>query len=90
MPDLIRLLRSVLADRTVPLDVKLVLVGLLIWIISPIDLIPEFIPGLGAVDDVIVAVLALRFTRRRLGIGGLRARWSGTQDGFRLVERVIG
>src|SRR5690348_5662242 len=47
VPDVIRLIRSLITDRTAPLDVRLVLVGLLAWIISPIDLIPEFIPVLG-------------------------------------------
>ena len=72
------------------MDVRIVLVGLLLWILSPIDLIPEFIPGLGPLDDVIVAVVALRFTRRRLGVDALRERWTGTDDGFRLLLRVIG
>jgi uncharacterized membrane protein YkvA (DUF1232 family) len=90
IPDLLRLLRSVIGDGTAPLDVRIVLVGLLLWILSPIDLIPEFIPGLGPLDDVIVAVVALRFTRRRLGVDALRERWTGTDDGFRLLLRVIG
>jgi uncharacterized membrane protein YkvA (DUF1232 family) len=90
IPDLLRLLRSVIGDRGAPLDVRIVLVGLLIWILSPIDLIPEFIPGLGPLDDVIVAIVALRFTRRRLGTEALRARWTGSDDGFRLLLRVVG
>ena len=90
IPDLLRLLRSVIADRAAPLDVRIVLVGLLIWILSPIDLIPEFIPGLGPLDDVIVAIVALRYTRRRLGTEELRERWTGSSDGFRLLLRVVG
>ena len=83
IPDVIRLLRSVIGDRSAPLDTRLVLVGLLAWIVSPIDLIPEFIPVLGPLDDVVVAVVALRYVRRRLGVEDLRRRWSGTADGFR-------
>jgi len=90
IPDLLRLLRSVIGDRGAPLDVRIVLVGLLIWILSPIDLIPEFIPGLGPLDDVIVAIVALRYTRRRLGTEALRERWTGSDDGFRLLLRVVG
>ena len=90
IPDLVRLLRSVIGDRGAPLDVRIVLVGLLIWILSPIDLIPEFIPGLGPLDDVIVAIVALRYTRRRLGTDALRERWTGSDDGFRLLLRVVG
>jgi uncharacterized membrane protein YkvA (DUF1232 family) len=90
IPDVLRLLRSVIGDRSAPPDVRLVLVGLLAWIVSPIDLIPEFIPVLGPIDDVVVAVVAMRYVRRRVGIEDLRRRWTGTDDGFALLVRVIG
>jgi uncharacterized membrane protein YkvA (DUF1232 family) len=90
IPDLLRLIRALIADRAVPLDVRAALLVLLVWIISPIDLIPEFLPGIGPLDDVIVAVVALRFTRRRLGIDELRRRWPGSADGFATLTRVIG
>lgn len=90
IPDVLRLLRSVIGDSSAPLDVRLVLVGLLAWILSPIDLIPEFIPVLGPLDDVVVAVVAMRYVRRRVGVADLRRRWSGTADGFALLLRVIG
>src|SRR6478672_2863225 len=78
IPDVLRLLRSV------PLDVRIVLVGLVAWILSPIDLIPEFIPVLGPLDDVVVAVVAMRYVRRRVGVADLEQRWPGTPDGFAL------
>jgi uncharacterized membrane protein YkvA (DUF1232 family) len=90
IPDVLRLLRSVIGDRSAPRDVRLVLVGLLAWILSPIDLIPEFIPVLGPLDDVVVAIVAMRYVRRRVGIEDLRRRWTGTDDGFALLVRVIG
>jgi uncharacterized membrane protein YkvA (DUF1232 family) len=90
VPDVLRLLRRLVGDRAVPLDVRLVLVGLVLWIINPIDLIPEFIPVVGPLDDAIVAVLALRYARRRIGLAGIKSRWDGTADGFALLERVIG
>lgn len=90
VPDLLRLLKSVITDREAPLDVRLVLVGVVAWIISPIDLIPEFIPVIGPLDDLVVAIVALRYTRRRMGLVALRQRWRGTDDGFDLITRVIG
>ncbi len=90
VPDILRLIRALVRDPAVPLDVRIVLVGLAAWIISPIDLIPEFIPVLGPLDDVVVAVVAMRYVRRRIGIDGIHARWPGTDDGFRLVVRVLG
>ena len=90
IPDVVRLVRRLLGDRAVPLSAKVALVVLLAWLISPIDLIPEFIPVLGPLDDVIVAVLVLRYVRRSVGIDGLRSRWPGTPDGFALLGRIIG
>jgi uncharacterized membrane protein YkvA (DUF1232 family) len=90
IPDVIRLVRRLLADRTVPRSAKVALVVLLAWLISPIDLIPEFIPVLGPLDDVVVAVLVLRYVRRKVGLEELRSRWPGTPDGFALLSRIIG
>jgi uncharacterized membrane protein YkvA (DUF1232 family) len=90
VPDVLRLVRDLLADRTTPLAVRLALAGLLVWIVSPIDLIPEFIPVLGPLDDVVVAVLVLRYVGRRLGHEELRRRWRGTAEGFALLTGVLG
>jgi uncharacterized membrane protein YkvA (DUF1232 family) len=90
VPDVLRLLRSLVRDASVPLDVRVVVIGLIAWIVSPIDLIPEFIPVLGPLDDVVVAVVAMRYVRRRLGVAHLAARWTGSTDGFVLLTRVIG
>jgi uncharacterized membrane protein YkvA (DUF1232 family) len=90
VPDVLRLLRALIRDPAVPLDARLVLVGLVAWILSPIDLIPEFVPGLGPLDDVIVAVVAMRYVRRRVGVVGISSRWAGSDDGLRLLLRVIG
>jgi uncharacterized membrane protein YkvA (DUF1232 family) len=90
VPDVIRLLRSLIVDRDTPLDVRIVVIGLIAWIVSPIDLIPEFIPVLGPLDDVVVAIVAMRYVRRRIGVDELHARWSGTPEGFGLLLRVLG
>ena len=90
VPDIVQLARGLLADRAVPFSVKAALIGLLAWLISPIDLIPEFIPVLGPLDDVVVAILVLRFVRGRIGAGELARRWSGSPDGYALLARVVG
>ena len=90
VPEVVRLVRSVISDRSAPLDVRLVLVGALAWMLSPVDLIPEFIPVLGPLDDVVVAVVARRYVRRRLGVADLSKRWSGSAEGFALLIRVVG
>jgi len=90
VPDLLRLVRNLIGDGAVPLGARVALVVLLAWLISPIDLIPEFIPVLGPLDDVVVAVLVLRYVRRRVGLEELRDRWTGTPEGFALLSRIIG
>lgn len=89
VPDILRLVRDLVTDRSTPRSVRIALVVLLVWLISPIDLVPEFIPVLGPLDDVIAAVVILRFVRRRLGEAELRRRWRGTDEGWILLERIV-
>src|SRR5437899_6536719 len=56
IPDLLRLIRDLLADRKTPLAVRLALTFLLAWIVNPIDLIPVFFPLIGTIDVVLDAV----------------------------------
>ena len=89
VPDLLRLVRSLIADRDAPLGVRLALIFLLAWLVNPIDLIPEFVPILGPLDDIVVAVLVLRYVRRRLGEDELRRRWPGTDAGYHLLASIL-
>jgi uncharacterized membrane protein YkvA (DUF1232 family) len=89
VPDHLRLVRDLIADAGVPRGVRIALVALLLWLVNPIDLVPEFIPVLGPLDDVIVAVVILRYVRRRLGADELRRRWRGSETGWALVERLL-
>ena len=90
VPDVLRLVRDLLADRTVAVRVRISLVFLLAWLVNPVDLIPEFIPVLGPLDDVVVTVIVLRYARRQLGEDDLRRRWRGTPEGFDLLTGVLG
>ena len=89
VPDVLRLVRSLIGDRGAPLGVRVALVGLLVWLLNPIDLIPEFIPVLGPLDDVVVAVIVLRYVRGRLGDEELRRRWRGTSEGYELLNAIL-
>ena len=90
VPDVLRLVRDLLADRTVSVGVRISLVVLLAWLVSPVDLVPEFIPVLGPLDDVIVTIIVLRYARRQLGEDDLRSRWRGTPEGFGLLAGILG
>jgi uncharacterized membrane protein YkvA (DUF1232 family) len=89
LPDIVRLARNLLADPRTPRSQKAALVVLMVWIVSPIDLIPEFLPGIGPLDDIVVAAVILRWVGRRAGPDRLRALWPGTPDGFALVARLL-
>jgi uncharacterized membrane protein YkvA (DUF1232 family) len=89
VPDIVRLVRRLIGDRSVPLGVRAALVGLVAWLLNPIDLVPEFIPVLGPLDDVVVAVLVLRYVWRRLGDDELRRRWPGTPEGYSLLRGAL-
>jgi uncharacterized membrane protein YkvA (DUF1232 family) len=90
LPDLLRLLKRLAADRDLPRGVRMRLGLLLAYLAIPIDLIPDFIPVLGYADDAIIAVVVLRSTVRRAGLDAVRAHWPGTDDGFATVCRLAG
>jgi len=90
LPDVLRLLKRLAADPQMPRRIRVVLAGLLIFLASPIDLIPDFIPVLGYADDVIVTALVLRWITRTAGPEALAAHWPGTPDGLAALRRLCG
>ena len=90
LPDVLRMAAALATDPSTPRSSRIALAGLAVWIASPIDLIPEFIPVLGPLDDIVIAAIVLRWVGRRLGEDALRARWPGTPEGFGLVLRLLG
>lgn len=77
LPNLARLFRGLLGDERVPRSSKALLVLGGLWLASPIDLIPEFLPGIGAIDDAVVAGLVLRHVVKRAGPDVVRDHWRG-------------
>lgn len=90
LPDLLRLLKRLAADPELPRGVRLRLVVLLVYLVSPVDLIPDFIPVLGYADDAIVVALVLRSVARRAGAEAIERQWPGTPEGLRVVQRLAG
>jgi uncharacterized membrane protein YkvA (DUF1232 family) len=90
LPDVLRLAAGLARDPTTPRSCRLALAGLALWIASPIDLIPEFLPVIGPLDDIVVAAIVLRWVGRRMGEDALLAHWPGTTEGFALVLRLLG
>src|SRR5262249_35423156 len=68
LPNLVLLFRDLAKAPRVPRGPKIALAAAALWLVSPIDLIPGFIPLLGPLDDVVVAALALRYLTGRAGV----------------------
>jgi uncharacterized membrane protein YkvA (DUF1232 family) len=77
IPNLLVLFRGLLRDPRVPRGSKTWVLVAVIWIASPIDLVPEFIPVLGPADDLIVAALVLRHVLKRTDRSVLAEHWRG-------------
>jgi uncharacterized membrane protein YkvA (DUF1232 family) len=90
LPDVLRLIRRLAADKTLPRGVRIRLALLLAYLAIPIDLIPDFVPVLGYADDAIIVTAVLRSVVRRAGLDAVRAHWPGTNDGFAAVARLTG
>jgi uncharacterized membrane protein YkvA (DUF1232 family) len=88
LPDLLRLLRRLAADPTVPRAVRIRLWLLLAYLAIPIDLVPDFVPVLGYADDAIIVSLVLRSVVRRAGGPAIRRHWPGTDDGLAALGRL--
>jgi uncharacterized membrane protein YkvA (DUF1232 family) len=88
IPDTVRLVRRLAADKTLHRGVRLRLWFLLAYLISPIDLIPDFIPVIGFADDAIITSLVLRSVIRRAGVEAVQSHWPGSPDGLTTLFRV--
>ena len=87
IPACVTTARRLRRDPRVPRRVKLAVVFALVWTISPIDLIPEFLPVIGPLDDIVVIALALRYAAKRIPAEALTEAWPADQ---RLLARLLG
>ncbi len=90
MPDLVRLLRRLASDDSLPRGVRLRVVLLGLYLAMPIDLVPDVIPVVGWADDVLVVIVVLRSVTRRAGPQALDRHWRGTPEGLRALRTLAG
>jgi uncharacterized membrane protein YkvA (DUF1232 family) len=90
LPDLLRLVRRLAADRTLPRGVRARLWLLLAYLAMPIDLVPDVVPVLGYADDAILVAAVLRSVVRAAGPERVARQWPGTEDGYAVVARLAG
>jgi uncharacterized membrane protein YkvA (DUF1232 family) len=87
--DCIVLVRRLLGDPRVPRRHKLLLGALVGYLAFPFDLVPDFIPVAGQIDDVLLVVLALRAVLRGSGSELVREHWPGPERSLALVLRFV-
>ncbi|MCF6745097.1 DUF1232 domain-containing protein [Blastococcus sp. KM273128] len=90
LPDVVRLVRRLAADRSLPAGLRVRLWLLLAYLLSPVDLVPDVVPVLGYADDVVVVAWALRSVVRRAGDAALVRHWPGEPAGLAVVRRLAG
>jgi uncharacterized membrane protein YkvA (DUF1232 family) len=90
LPDLLRLLKRLATDPSLPRGVRIRLWLLLAYLAMPFDLVPDFIPVLGYADDAVIVALALRSVTHRAGPEALDRHWPGTPDGLAAIRRLTG
>ena len=90
LPDVLRLLPRLAADRSLPRGVRVRLALLLAYLAFPVDLVPDFIPVIGYADDAIIVAAVLRSVARHAGIEAVERHWPGTHDGFAALCRLTG
>jgi uncharacterized membrane protein YkvA (DUF1232 family) len=87
LPACVTTARVLRKDPAVPRRAKVALLVAIVWVISPIDLLPEFLPVIGPLDDVVAVILLLRFAARSIPRETLLAAWPSDP---RLLERLLG
>jgi uncharacterized membrane protein YkvA (DUF1232 family) len=87
VPNCIVLLRRLRHDRRLPWRVRLALGAALAYVLSPVQLIPNFLPVIGQADDVLAVTAALRYACRRLPRAEVEAAWPGERA---YLDRLLG
>jgi uncharacterized membrane protein YkvA (DUF1232 family) len=90
VPDCVVLFRRLLGDGRVSRPRKLLLLGLLAYLVLPIDLVPDFIPVAGQLDDAILVALVLRAVLKGAGPALVREHWPGPAASLGLMLRLAG
>ena len=88
LPDVLRLVRRLAADRSLPRGIRVRLWLLLGYLALPVDLVPDVIPVIGFADDAVAVALVLRSVVRRAGPDAVARHWPGTDAGLTALRRA--
>lgn len=89
LPNLMKLLTRLVRDPRVPRRSKLLVGGLVAYLASPVDLVPDFIPAIGMVDDVLLAFYAVHHLIERAGEEVVLEHWEGPVDLLEMVRSIL-
>jgi uncharacterized membrane protein YkvA (DUF1232 family) len=90
VPDCVVLIKRLIADRRVPVQSKVLLGLLIVYVVSPIDLIPDFIPVAGQLDDAVLLAAALRHLVHSSGTQVIAEHWPGPASTLNAVLLLSG
>lgn len=88
IPDSVGLVRGLVRDPRVPRRWRWALWGLFVYLVLPFDLVPDFLPVVGHVDDAVVVVVVLRGVLRAAGPAVVAEHWAGSQSVLAMLTRV--
>lgn len=88
IPDCIVLFKNLIKDKRVPRRYKALLILLVVYLFSPIDLVPDFIPIAGQLDDAILVVIVLRVVLRRVGPDLAEQHWPGPSSSLNILLKL--
>lgn len=89
LPHFLILLKRLVADPRVPRKSKLILAGTILYLVSPIDIVPDFVPGLGQLDDIVIALLALHSILNKVDDEVIIEHWPGREHVIRMVRAGV-
>ena len=89
LPDTLRLVRRLSADRSLARSTRWWIWALLIYLAVPIDLVPDFVPVVGYADDAIITSFVLRHVIAQAGPSKLREHWPGSREGLAALMRIL-
>ena len=89
LPRMVKLIWRLTRDPRVPPRSKATLMLLGAYVMSPVDVIPDFIPGLGQLDDIVIVAFALDSILNRIPDHIVREHWDGDEDVLQLVREVL-
>jgi uncharacterized membrane protein YkvA (DUF1232 family) len=89
LPDTLRLIKRLSTDRTIPRATRWWIWVLLIYLASPLDLVPDFVPVIGLADDAIVTSVVLRHVIARAGPSKLADHWPGSPHGLATLMHLL-